>query len=369
MNGITLRLSYRLTRSLMWLTIVASVTQVAVAEDITASTDNGSTSPLASESPSFNHLEELRPSLRIIGGRDAEANSWPSLVALVSPGAQSVKSRFFCGATVVAPGWVMTAAHCVFDTFGQRIQPVSVRVIAGIRNLDNDVPSEEVVVTSILVHPEYDNNLELPPFDIALLELGSVINAPVVDLFAGDPADYSGVTSYIAGWGATRFVNENNATYPSQLQNAAVPIVPLLRCNSIVSYQGLITHRQVCAGFVEGGVDACAGDSGGPLFIIEEGVIRQMGITSYGNGCALANFYGVYTSVTHLLPWLSNYLDVPFQSPELAARLDSGESAVEPAPGPTPLADDDSEGYFFGAIDVLSGFALLILLLCRRRTH
>ncbi|MFT6877269.1 MAG: secreted trypsin-like serine protease [Granulosicoccus sp.] len=363
MYGVTLCSKRRLIWSLLWVVIFVSVAQVAFSSEAPIDSIIGGSGQLDSNVHIADDLDDLLLTSRIIGGQDAEAESWPSLVALVSPGLATVKSRFFCGATVVAERWVVTAAHCVFGSFGQRIQPSSVRVIAGIRNLDSDVPEEEVTVTNIVVHPEYNNNVDLPPFDIALLELGSAINAPVVTLFAGDTAYYYGATSYIAGWGATRFVNDNDATYPSQLQNAAVPIVPLARCNSIVSYQGLVTHRQVCAGFIDGGVDACAGDSGGPLFIIEDGAIIQMGITSFGNGCALANFYGIYTSVTHMLPWLSDYIDVPYQSPELVARLDSGETGVIPEPD----IGTERKGHFFGSFHPSSAFVLLIYLLFRRR--
>jgi len=264
---------------------------------------------------------------------------------------------------VVAETWVMTAAHCLYRSFGRLTEPSAVRVIAGVRNLDNDVPQQEVSVTNIVVHPLYDNNLDLPFYDIALLELGSAINAPVVNLFAGDTADYYGVSSYIVGWGATQFIDESNATYPSQAQEAEVPLVPLAQCNSSESYRGLITHRQICAGFVEGGIDACMGDSGGPLFIIEDDVVLQMGITSIGNGCALANFFGIYTSVSHLLPWLSDYIDVPVQTPEFAALLDSGKTAA----AIEPEEDTSNNGYFFGAVHPVAGFALLMFLLCGRR--
>ena len=368
MNGLLPSSTRQVIRSLLWLVISFSVAQHSWAADELTVLNTSVAAQQLSTTPLGNDVENLLLTSRIIGGRDVESNRWPSLVALVSTGFGTVKNRFFCGATVVAERWVMTAAHCVFGSFGQRIQPSGLRVIAGIRNLDNDVPEEEVSVTNIVVHPQYDSDLEPPPFDIALLELSSAINAPIVNLFSGDPADHNGDSGYIAGWGATRFVNENDATYPAQLQEAAVPIVSLARCNSIVSYQGLITHRQLCAGFIDGGVDACAGDSGGPLFTIEDGVIRQMGITSFGNGCALANFYGIYTSVSHLLPWLSDYIDVPVQTPELVARLDSGVMVVEPnpEPEPTPAPEPGRGGLFFGAIyHPLSGLVLLSFLLSR----
>lgn len=359
MKGITLNSKRRLIRSLLCLAFSSCMVQLASANEAPQGGDSNdfSSSPSSANSLLVAEPNDLLLTSRIIGGRDAEANSWPSLVALVSPGMATVKNRFFCGGTVVAERWVMTAAHCLFGSFGQEIRPSSLRVITGIDNLETDVPEEEIIVTNIILHPLFNNQQTYSPFDIALLELGSAVNVPAVNLFAGDTAEYSGVSSYIAGWGATRYVDENDVDYPSQLQDATVPIVPLARCNSVVSFQGLITHRQVCAGFLDGGIDACVGDSGGPLFIIEDGVSRQMGITSYGNGCALPNFYGIYTSVSHLLPWLSDYIDVPYQSAELVALLDAGAT------------ESDDKRYFFGAIHPLSVLLLCLYLLSRRRPN
>ncbi len=300
---------------------------------------------------------DIGASARIIGGQDAQADSWPSLVALVRSGTFRLQDRFFCGATVVAERWVMTAAHCVFGAFGTVVDPSSFRVVAGIRNLETDVPSEETIVTNIFVHPQYDNTNTLPPYDIALLELATAIDAPVVNLFAGETETLDDMTGYIAGWGATRYVSSINATYPSQLQEAVVPLVPLARCNSIVSYQGLVTDMQVCAGFIEGGVDSCFGDSGGPLFIIDNGQIIQLGITSFGNECALPNFYGIYTSVSHFLPWMSNYIEVPFQDPALIASREGGGGT-----------DGSSSGIkkLLGSTHPLFALMLLLLLVFRQ---
>jgi len=68
----------------------------------------------------------------------------------------------------------------------------------------------------------------------------------------------------------------------------------------LAPYNMNITDRMMCAGFVAGGYDACQGDSGGPL--ITSGYV--VGVVSWGNGCAFANYPGVYASVPNLLPWI-----------------------------------------------------------------
>ena len=294
-----------------------------------------------------------RLSARILGGGEAETGEYPSMVALVNPGIAALERRFFCGATVVAERWVMTAAHCLFDNFGQLLNPEFVRAVAGINDLRLDTPDAEHRVLRIVVHPDYDRTRDLPPNDIALLELESDIGAPGVTLFAGDTEDYANSLGYIAGWGAIEFESLATAVYPTALQDAVVPLVANDVCNAPQSYDGLIEDEHLCAGFVDGEIDACAGDSGGPLFIYADGEQRQAGIVSFGIGCGLPLFYGIYTDVSHYIPWLSQYVDVPFQSPELVAQRAQPER--------TAVVSNSDDGAFFGGASGRYGLSVLLL--------
>lgn len=267
---------------------------------------------------------------KVLGGDASERNDWPSVIALARPGESPLRDRFFCGGTIIAKRWVMTAAHCLFNAFGRQDSPSSIRVIAGIHDLVEDASLDEVYVTNVIVHPDYDNSLESPPGDIALLELATELEAPLGQLFVGESEDYSDTIGFIVGWGATRYINENSAEYPTIQQEASVPLVSLATCNSPISYGGIIAVTQLCAGYAAGQIDTCAGDSGGPLYIIEDGQVIQVGITSFGNGCGQENFYGIYTNVSRYIPWLGNYVPVPEQSPELIATREAeanGESS------------------------------------------
>jgi secreted trypsin-like serine protease len=63
----------------------------------------------------------------------------------------------------------------------------------------------------------------------------------------------------------------------------------------------------LCAGYVNGGIDACSGDSGGPLTCWDQNKKHYVlgGIVSWGVGCAGKNTYGVYTNVKHLTAWVT----------------------------------------------------------------
>ncbi|MFK7996430.1 MAG: serine protease [Granulosicoccus sp.] len=256
---------------------------------------------------------------RVLGGADAEPGEYPSMVALVRQDARPLEQRLFCGGTIVADRWILTAAHCVLDVFNRPLSTGRIRVVAGINDLALETPDTEHSVIQIVIHPGYDDTLVLPPNDIALLELETPVAAPSVTLFTGETNDYTDSFGIIAGWGATGITDTNTFILPTVLQDAAVPLITNALCNAPESYNGLIVDRHLCAGFADGQVDTCAGDSGGPLFIQADGVRVQAGITSLGTGCGQPFFYGIYTNVSHFIPWLSSYIEVPYQSPELIA--------------------------------------------------
>ena len=294
-------------------------------------------------------INERSITSRVLGGGDAEPDEYPSVVALVRAGTRALENRIFCGGTVVADRWVMTAAHCLYDSAGRVEIPSTIRVVAGVTDLRNDAFADEVIVTSLFIHPEYDNSLELPPNDIALLELANVVDVSPTDLFAKDTTLYTGSMGFVAGWGAMQFESDFGFDFPTRLQDASVPLVSLADCNSPASYNQTVTSRQLCAGFREGGIDTCTGDSGGPLFIQENGRSVQVGITSFGNGCGLPDFYGIYTDVSHFIQWLGNYIPVPSQSAELIAQREANEQMAGAASG-----DSDRRGLFGGAMHPLT---------------
>ncbi len=103
----------------------------------------------------------------------------------------------------------------------------------------------------------------------------------------------------VSGWGAIR----EGGPISNTLRKVQIPMVSTAACN-IFYGPGSITNQMVCAGYTTGGKDSCQGDSGGPLITTVAGVPIQIGIVSWGNGCALARYPGVYTRITSLYPWI-----------------------------------------------------------------
>ena len=115
-----------------------------------------------------------------------------------------------------------------------------------------------------------------------------------------DPGqDYENVSALVTGWGST-----SSGPQSRVLQEAAVSTLTNSECRSSSHPHHRITENMICA--QAAGRDACDGDSGGPLAVLgQDGSYSQIGIVSWGKGCARQGFPGVYTRLTALLPWLN----------------------------------------------------------------
>lgn len=249
---------------------------------------------LAISSPVHAQGSPGKAMFKIVGGDKAPDGAWPWMAALVN-GPDNFNDQY-CGAALIEPKWVLTAAHCV--QLSDSVQ--SFQVLIGLDNLADTGTRHNVKAAHI--HPDYYNSDGMVVPDIALLELETAASETPIRLYRGG-ATLEGVDATIIGWGAT--VADGTGS-PYDLMQAQVPIVSNQTCNSV--HGGIITDWELCAGYSAGGIDSCSGDSGGPLMIYEDGAWKMAGITSWGDGCARANSYGVYTRITPLLGWIDNIM-------------------------------------------------------------
>lgn len=225
---------------------------------------------------------EARFTSFIVGGDETVKGELPFMVSLQD------RNGHFCGGSLIAKDWVLTAAHCV-DGGG----PTS--VVIGLHDHQQLEGAEVFRPAQIISHPRY-TDLD---YDYALIRLDRESGYQPIALSAADPA--AGIEVTTAGWGYTR---ESNFSLPRILRKVSVPVVDRAQCN--VSYKNKITERMVCAGLEQGGKDSCQGDSGGPLFSGQGNDRVLVGVVSWGEGCARAKKYGVYSNVSAVREWISS---------------------------------------------------------------
>ncbi|WP_433331987.1 S1 family peptidase [Spirillospora sp. CA-294931] len=215
------------------------------------------------------------PRIEIVGGTPAKQGEFPFMVRL-SVG---------CGGSLYTKDIVLTAAHC-FDRSGPN---TGITVTAGAVDLQ-DPAAIKVKSTKVLRAPGYDGNGK----DWALVKLAKPItNLPTLKI--ADTTAYDKGRFTIAGWGHTR----EGGQAQRYLRKAEVPFVDDATCKK--PYPELIPSEEICAGFMDtGGVDTCQQDSGGPMFRKDNAnAWIQVGVVSWGKGCARPGYPGLYTEVSH----------------------------------------------------------------------
>ncbi|CAK8692088.1 unnamed protein product [Clavelina lepadiformis] len=258
---------------------------------------------------------------RIVGGQAAIPGSWP-WVAMID-GAT-------CGGALLNERWILTAGHCVVpqsvrnSNINTYVPDVSGFTVYLGRHAYNKQSNGEQYskIDRVLVHPGYKRGRPsgadssfgtdtVPVNDIALLHLeipfrfsSSVkpICLPEADVKVGD-------VCVIAGWGTLGQKEIINKIERGVLRNARVSILDNKVCNTWPAIRGAVADYNICAGYPDGGVDACKGDSGGPLMCQgEDGAYYIKGIVSWGKACGVARQPGLYTRVWTYYDWITDQI-------------------------------------------------------------
>lgn len=279
-----------------------------------------------------------QPAPRIVGGEEATPGAWPWTAALIAASAENPLNGQFCGGSLIHPEWVLTAAHCVFDRSGLLVPPSSIHVVLGRHRL-SEAGGSRIPVSQIVPHPSYSANNS--DFDVALLHLSLPAPQAPIRLIRHDEQTMEAPnrSATVVGWGLTIPGQSNSA--PDALMQVSLPLVSPRTCTfSYGIFTNAITPSMMCAGYREGGRDSCQGDSGGPLMVFDpdNGSWVQVGVVSWGIGCAEPYYYGVYSRLTLVATWIDA------QIPDLVRPAPTPTRTPIPTstPRPTPLVTPTS---------------------------
>jgi len=254
------------------------------------------------ECPSYKCRTEAGPvecgqpvrSSRIVRGNDTTPGAYPWAVGI------QFLDKLYCGGSLISSHFIITAAHCV-----KGINPDRIRLILGDHDRRRDEAHQELrLIEKVFIHPNFVkktfNN------DIALLKMkGEVDFSDFIRPVCLPPWDrsYNGQNTIVVGWGKL----SEGGLPANVLQEVSVPIIPQKKCRHETNYRtSEITENMFCAGFDRGKIDACQGDSGGPAVWRGDGehFFTQIGIVSWGQGCARGGYPGVYTRIGRYLEWI-----------------------------------------------------------------
>ncbi|XP_077493802.1 serine protease 56-like [Amblyomma americanum] len=208
--------------------------------------------------------------------------------------------RVKCGGSIISPSFILTAAHCLKSKRRHPLRAIvyynETRRRCGPRSLsDNIIP-----------YPLFGERAN----DIGLIKLQSPIHFDSLVhsvCLPVRPLDPVGKSALVAGWGRTQEGGQSS----QHLLYITSEVLPFESCkrtfNSTRRLKVLNSFNVMCTSSVS--KDSCKGDSGGPLTVWEDGTRSvQVGIVSFGIGCARPKRPGVYTRVSTFVPWIEDQI-------------------------------------------------------------
>ncbi|XP_038200783.1 mannan-binding lectin serine protease 1 isoform X3 [Arvicola amphibius] len=243
---------------------------------------------------------------RIFNGRPAQKGTTPWIAML-----SHLNGQPFCGGSLLGTNWVLTAAHCLHHPLDPEdptlrssdlLGPSDFKIVMGKhwrRRSDED--EQHLSVRRVVLHPSYTPSTF--ENDLGLVELSESprLNEFVMPICLPEHPSTEGTMVIVSGWGK-QFLQR----LPENLMEIEIPIVSYDTCQEAYAPLKKVTKDMICAGEKEGGKDACAGDSGGPMMTQDQETNQWylVGVVSWGEDCGKKDRYGVYSYIYPNKDWI-----------------------------------------------------------------
>uniref|UniRef100_A0A3B5MLX9 Vitamin K-dependent protein C n=1 Tax=Xiphophorus couchianus TaxID=32473 RepID=A0A3B5MLX9_9TELE len=198
-------------------------------------------------------------------------NPWQVLVL-------NARGQFHCGGVLIDENWVLTAAHCLENNFRFSVRLGELSVCRSINHQTEHNTKQRENDTEVFV--------KLLFHLILITEQQKVLHL-------------NGTTTVVTGWG-----KDDSGKYSSALNVIKVPLVNHTFCSQQM-FPHEITNNVLCAGILGQKIDACEGDSGGPMVTLYRGTWFLVGLVSWGERCGMVDKLGIYTKVSNYNEWIT----------------------------------------------------------------
>ena len=245
------------------------------------------------------------PQRKIIGGREVAPVEWPFVVR--------VDASRRCTGSLVAPNWVLTAAHCLVDDEGIVDEPGDVSVFLGYDWDKGVCENTREEIGRVIVHPDYDHRSRGSIPDAALVEILQAAPAdPIKLLTPEEEALYApaGTSATVIGRG-----RQDDGSLPPVLRQVDLILWSTEDCRENSLWEswesGVINESALCAGRVESKKTAI-GDSGGPFVVpLPAAGWGLVGINNLGSARSdsVLDYPSVLTRAAAIRDWIHEQID------------------------------------------------------------
>ncbi|XP_052843372.1 venom serine protease [Drosophila gunungcola] len=237
---------------------------------------------------------------RIANGQQASANEFPSMAALKDV---TKNQASFCGGTIVAHRYIVTAAHCIY----QVTKATDIVAIVGINDLQNPANSRyyrQYSIQDMIPHERYvsepDVNNDIAVLITATNILWSRGVGPICLPPVGTTSAFTYETVDVIGYGTIFFAGPTS----SSLQKINLMVVTNQECQTEYKEATIYTGEMCTYDYSGTGRDSCQFDSGGPV-ILRKSKQFLVGVISFGKSCAGTQYpMGVNARITTYISWI-----------------------------------------------------------------